>query len=136
MVRLLLTCVIALALAWAALLAALVIARPDGATLADVARVLPDLVRLLRRLAGDPAVPLGARVTLWLLAGYLASPIDLVPDFVPLLGYADDAIVAAVALRRVVHRAGSDAIERHWTGSPAGLAVVRLLAGVGTGTGG
>lgn len=65
--------------------------------------------------------------------GLPGVPIDLVPDFVPVLGYADDAIVAAVALRRVVRIAGVDAIDRQWTGSAAGRAVVRRLAGLGTG---
>ena len=55
---------------------------------------------------------------LWLLLGYLALPIDLVPDFIPVLGYADDAIVVALVLRSVVRRAGPDAIERHWPGTP------------------
>jgi uncharacterized membrane protein YkvA (DUF1232 family) len=51
---------------------------------------------------------------------------------VPVLGYADDAIVAAVALRRVVRIAGSEAIDHHWTGTVAGRAVVRRLAGLDT----
>lgn len=112
------------------LLVVLAVARPDGTTLADAARILPDTVRLLRRLAGDPQLPRSVRRTLWVLAGYLALPFDVVPDFVPVLGYADDAIVVAIALRRVVRAAGVDALERHWTRSPAGLAVVRRLAGV------
>ena len=52
------------------------------------------------------------------------------PDFIPILGYADDVIVVGLALRRIVRRAGADAIERKWTGSDAGLAVVRKLAGI------
>ena len=71
-------------------------------------------------------------MTLWLLLAYLASPIDLVPDFVPVLGYADDAIVAAVALRRVVRIAGSEAIDHRWTGTATGRDVVRRLAGLDT----
>lgn len=59
-------------------------------------------------------------------------PIDLVPDFVPVLGYADDAVIVAVVLRSVTRRAGSDALERHWPGTPAGLAAVRRLAGLAT----
>jgi uncharacterized membrane protein YkvA (DUF1232 family) len=50
---------------------------------------------------------------LWLLLAYLALPIDLVPDFIPMLGYADDAIVVAIVLRSVVRRAGADALTRH-----------------------
>ena len=54
------------------------------------------------------------RVRLWLLTGYLAMPIDLVPDVIPVLGYADDAIIVAIALRSVVRRAGIDAVRGHW----------------------
>lgn len=118
--------------AWIALVVVLAAARPEGATLAGAARLLPDIARLLRRLAGDPAVPRRARLTLWVLLAYLASPIDLVPDFIPVLGYADDAIVVALALRRVVRLAGPEAIDRHWTGTPAGREVVRRIAGLPT----
>lgn len=112
------------------LLIAFFAARPRGASLAEVLRLLPDLVRLLRRLAGDPEVPRGARVRLWLLLAYLALPFDLVPDFVPVLGYADDAIVVALVLRAVVRRAGPAVIRRHWSGSERGLAAVRRVAGI------
>ncbi|RBY85211.1 DUF1232 domain-containing protein [Blastococcus sp. TF02A-26] len=104
-------------------------ARPEDLTLREALRLLPDLVRLVRRLARDPEVPRGVRVRLWLLLAYLLSPVDLVPDVVPVLGYADDVVVVALALRAVVRRAGAEAITRAWPGSPAGLAVVLRLAG-------
>lgn len=119
-----------LLVAWLAMLAALALLRPEGTTLADATRLLPDLVGLVRRLARDPEVPRPARATLWFLTGYLLMPIDLVPDFIPVLGYADDAIVVAIALRRVVRSAGAGAVDRHWRGSAAGLAVVHRLAGI------
>lgn len=65
-----------------------------------------------------------------MLLVYLASPIDLIPDFIPVLGYADDAIVVAVALRSVVRSAGTEALTRHWPGTPEGLREVIRLAGV------
>ena len=100
------------------------------AALTEAARLLPDLLRLVSRLARDRSLPRRVRVLLWLLLGYLASPLDLVPDFVPVVGYADDAVVVALALRSVVRAAGSGPVERHWPGSPEGLAVVRRLAGL------
>lgn len=95
----------------------------------DLLRLAPDVVRLIRRLVVDPTVP---RATRWWLAGllvYLLSPIDLVPDFLPVIGYADDAIVVAVALRFAIRHAGMPAIERHWPGAPEGLRSVLTLVG-------
>lgn len=120
-----------LAVLWLALIAILWIAAPDRPRLREMLRLLPDVVRLLRRLAGDSTLPRGVRVRLWLLLGYLALPIDLVPDFIPVLGYADDAIVVALVLRSVTRRAGPEAVERHWPGTPEGLAAVRRLVGLG-----
>ena len=108
---------------------------PDAVTLKDALRLVPDLVRLIRRLAADKSITRGVRVRLALLLVYLASPIDLVPDFVPVVGYADDAVIVAVVLRSVVRSAGVEALGRHWPGSPAGLAIVEQLAGVKRGLG-
>jgi uncharacterized membrane protein YkvA (DUF1232 family) len=119
-----------LLLLWVALMMALWMSKPDDVRLRDAMRLLPDLLRLLKRLAGDDSLPRGVRVRLWLLLGYLAMPIDLVPDFIPVLGYADDAVVVAVALRSVTRRAGPQALDRHWPGTPEGLAAVRRLAGL------
>jgi uncharacterized membrane protein YkvA (DUF1232 family) len=121
---------IGLALAYLALLAALLVSRPKGNRLSEAMRLLPDVLRLLRRLAADSDVPRTARVRLALLLGYLALPFDLVPDFVPVLGYADDAIIASLVLRSVVRRAGSPLIRRHWPGSEDGLAALARLTGL------
>ncbi|MBG6215117.1 MAG: DUF1232 domain-containing protein [Cryobacterium sp.] len=103
---------------------------PGRASLVDLLRLAPDVVRLLKRLASDRAVPIGVRIWLGVLLVYLISPIDLIPDFIPVLGYADDALVVASALRFATRRAGSDAITKHWPGTPAGLAAVLRLAGL------
>lgn len=103
---------------------------PGRASLVDLLRLAPDVVRLLKRLATDRAVPVGVRIWLGVLLVYLISPIDLIPDFIPVLGYADDALVVAIALRFATRRAGSEAIERHWPGTPAGLAAVLRLVGL------
>jgi uncharacterized membrane protein YkvA (DUF1232 family) len=128
--RLLVGIGLGLVVTWLALLAALAVTKPQGATLSDAVRLLPDLIGLVRRLAGDPIVPRNARITLWVLVGYLLLPFDLVPDVLPGIGYADDAIVVAIALRRVVRTAGVEALVRHWRGSDAGFAIVRRLAGI------
>ena len=122
-----------LALLWLGLVLALWVARPDALRLRELVRLLPDLLRLLARLARDGSLPRGVRVRLWLLLGYLALPVDLVPDFIPVIGYADDAVVVALALRSVVRRAGPEALERNWPGTPDGLAAVLRLARVSGG---
>lgn len=115
------------ALIWVGLVAALWITKPDEVGVRETLRLLPDLLRLLKRLAADPAMPRGIRVRLALLLAYLALPIDLVPDFIPVLGYADDAIVVALVLRSVTRRAGPEALTKHWPGTPDGFAAVRRL---------
>ncbi len=119
-----------LALVWLALLVALLAARPRGGALKEAVRLLPDTLRLLKDLATDATLPPGVRVRLWLLFGYLALPFDLLPDFIPVLGYADDAILVALVLRSVVRRAGPEVVERHWAGSAEGLAALLRLAGL------
>jgi uncharacterized membrane protein YkvA (DUF1232 family) len=106
----------------------LLLARPKGPVLKEAMRLLPDALRLLKRLAMDRSVPRGVRVRLWLLFAYLAMPFDLVPDFIPVIGYADDAIIVAAALRSVVRRAGPEVIRRSWPGSEEGLAALWRLA--------
>ncbi|OAE03134.1 DUF1232 domain-containing protein [Arthrobacter sp. OY3WO11] len=120
-----------LLLAYAALLVLLwIYARrhPEAVTMKDALRLLPDLLRLVRRLAADRTLPAGVRVRLVLLLGYLLLPLDLVPDFIPVIGYADDAVIVALVLRSVLIRAGPGALERHWPGSPAGLEVILRAA--------
>ncbi len=104
-------------------------AHPDTVRMREALRLLPDLLRLLRRLLADGTLPAGVRVRVALLVVYLAVPFDLVPDVVPVIGYADDAVVVALVLRSVVRRAGAEALHRHWPGTPEGLALVLRLAG-------
>jgi uncharacterized membrane protein YkvA (DUF1232 family) len=119
-----------LLLAWIALVIVLAIARPRDGLLSEALRLLPDVLRLLRRLAADPTLPRGVRVRLGLLLVYLALPIDLIPDFIPVLGYADDAIITTVVLRSVVRRTGIDAVREHWPGTDDGFAALARLTGL------
>ena len=117
-------------LAWAALIAVLVIARPRGGLVREALRMLPDLLRLLPRLAADPTLPLRVRAGLALLLAYLAFPFDLVPDFIPVLGYADDAIIVAAVLRWAARQAGAEAIRRQWPGTDDGFAALCRITGL------
>jgi uncharacterized membrane protein YkvA (DUF1232 family) len=124
---------VAFLLCWLTMVVAMYLAgrrESDPSGLTEALRLLPDVIRLVRRLAGDPTLPRGVRIRLALLVGYLLCPIDLIPDFIPVVGYADDAIIVAWALRSVARVAGPEALERHWPGTPEGLRVVRRLARV------
>ena len=113
---------------WIALVAVLVVARPRGGLLHEALRLLPDTLRLIYRLAADRSQPRAVRVRLWLLLAYLALPFDVIPDFIPVLGYADDVIIACLVLRAVVRRAGGEAVTRHWPGSDDGLRALWRVA--------
>ena len=102
----------------------------DTTSTKDLLRLIPDVVRLVKRLASDPRVPRGTRIRLSILLVYLVLPIDLIPDFIPVIGYADDAIIAALILRTAARSAGTEAIEHHWPGTPDGLRAVKRLAGI------
>jgi uncharacterized membrane protein YkvA (DUF1232 family) len=121
---------VALLVMWSVLAAVLIAARPKGSSLQDALRLLPDTLRLLHRLATDASLPRGVRVRLWLLFAYLAVPFDLIPDFIPVIGYADDAIIVCLVLRSVVRRAGPAAVRAHWPGTPEGLDALWRAAGL------
>ena len=130
MLRIVIGLALGLSLTWLLFIAALLVARPRGMTLGECKQIVPDTVRLLRSLATDASLPRSLRRRLALLLGYLALPFDLVPDFIPVLGYADDVIVIALVLRSVVRSAGADAVGRHWQGGAEGLLLVRRLSGI------
>jgi uncharacterized membrane protein YkvA (DUF1232 family) len=114
-------------LAYLALIAALLVAgrRLDALALA---RFIPDCVVLLRRLIGDERVPRRRKLALLALVVYLSIPIDLVPDFIPVVGQLDDVIVAALALRYALRAGGPEVLRRHWPGPDRSLQVVMRLA--------
>jgi uncharacterized membrane protein YkvA (DUF1232 family) len=94
----------------------------------ELVRFIPDCIVLFKRLLRDPRVPRRAKLAIALLVPYLAMPFDLVPDFIPVAGQVDDAILVAAAMAYVVRRAGRDVIEELWPGSERGLRVVLALA--------
>jgi uncharacterized membrane protein YkvA (DUF1232 family) len=87
----------------------------------QLARLLPDLAALLRGLLRDPRVPPGSRVLLWIAIVWVVSPIDLLPEFLPVIGPLDDVIVVALVLRHLVKKAGPEVVRDHWRGDPAML---------------
>ena len=100
--------------------------RPDARALAGC---IPDCIVLFRRLLADPRVPRWRKVLLVAMIGYLASPIDLVPDFIPVAGQLDDAILVALVLRGVMRGGGESLLREHWPGPERSLRVIERLVG-------
>jgi uncharacterized membrane protein YkvA (DUF1232 family) len=94
-----------------------------------VAGFVPDCIVLFKRRIADPAVPRRRKVVLALLVAYLAMPIDLIPDFIPVAGQLDDAILVGLVLRGLVRGGGPDLVRRHWPGPESSLSVVLRLSG-------
>ena len=115
-----------LTLLYAGLVGALLLAgrRADAAAFA---RFVPDCVVLFRRLLSDPRVSRGRKVLLLALVAYLVMPLDLVPDFIPVAGQLDDAILVALVLRAIVRTGGAELLTEHWPGPERSLDVIRRL---------
>ncbi len=115
-------------LVYAGLLVAMVVAGRSGVA-RDVARFIPDCIALVRGLLRDPRVPRRHKRLLGVLIGYLALPFDIVPDFIPVAGHLDDALVVVLALRVVLRGSGSELVREHWRGPESSLALVLRFAG-------
>ena len=100
-----------------------------GVAARELALLLPNLILLFKDLLKDPRVPRGPKVVLAIGIVWLVSPIDLLPEFLPVLGPLDDAVVAALVLRHLVHRAGADVVREHWRGTPDTLELILRGAG-------
>ena len=118
---------VGLILLWILFVALLWILRPRDARLADLIRIVPDVLRLARSLIGDRSVPLGVRAALVGMVAWVVNPIDLIPEFIPVLGPLDDVVVAVLVLRYVRRRLGDDQLSRRWPGTPQGYV---LLGGI------
>lgn len=128
MTALLAAFVVVLVLYLAVVLALVAVGRHTDAR--ALAGFIPDCVVLTRRLLGDARVSRRHKAVLALLVGYLAMPIDLVPDFIPVAGQLDDAIVVGLVLRSVLRAAGPSLLAEHWPGPRQSLEVVANLTGV------
>lgn len=113
--------------AWILLVALLWLRRPRGIDLRDAVRTVPDVLRLARSLVADRTAPLGVRFALVGLLAWLLSPIDLIPEFIPVLGPFDDIVVAILVLRYVDRRLGRQALRRRWPGRNETWAVFQRL---------
>jgi uncharacterized membrane protein YkvA (DUF1232 family) len=121
--------VVGIAVLWAVVLVLFWFLRPKGVSVREVVRIVPDVVRMLRDIVRDPASPLDVRLVLIGLLAWIVSPIDLIPEFIPMLGPIDDAVVAVVALRYVRRRVGVAAMRARWPGSDDGFALLGRVVG-------
>src|SRR5437899_592206 len=114
-------------LLYSALVLALVIAgKREGAR--ALAGFIPDCIVLCGRLLRDPRVPRRKKALLVLLTGYLALPFDLIPDFIPVAGQLDDALIVALVLRSLLRGNGEALVREHWPGPSSSLALVLRIA--------
>jgi uncharacterized membrane protein YkvA (DUF1232 family) len=99
------------------------------ARLRELVLLLPRLARMLAALMGDPAVPKAAKVVLVALAVYLASPIDLIPDVIPLVGYLDDVLLVAIILDGILSHVDRAILLKYWpSGGPSIDAMAAIAA--------
>jgi uncharacterized membrane protein YkvA (DUF1232 family) len=103
--------------------------RPKGVPVSEIVGIVPDVLRLLRSVIADRSAPLDVRVVLVGLVAWIISPIDLIPEFIPVLGPLDDVVVGIVALRYVRRRVGLDDLRARWTGTTAGFAILTRIIG-------
>jgi uncharacterized membrane protein YkvA (DUF1232 family) len=122
---------VGIALMWVALLVVFALLRPKDVSVRELVRIIPDLLRLLRSLIADRSSPMDVRIVLVGLVAWIISPIDLIPEFIPVLGPLDDVVVAVVAMRYVRRRMGLETLRSRWTGTPEGFALLTRVIGAG-----
>jgi uncharacterized membrane protein YkvA (DUF1232 family) len=127
--RLLIGIALSIVALWALLLILFWLVRPKDVPVREVLRIVPDVVRLIRRVIADTNAPLDVRVVLVGLLIWIISPIDLIPEFIPGLGPLDDVIVAVVAMRYVRRRVGVADLQRRWPGTDDGFALLTRVIG-------
>ncbi len=96
----------------------------------DAALMLPNLVKLIGRLLVDPRVPRRSKITLGLAAAYVVSPVDLIPEVIPVIGWADDVLLVMFAIDSLIERAGPEVVEQHWDGPGDLLGMIREVVGI------
>jgi uncharacterized membrane protein YkvA (DUF1232 family) len=121
--------VVGLVVVWVVLIGLFWVLRPKDVRLREAVAVVPDALRLIRDLIADRQTPLDVRAVLVVVLIWLISPIDLIPEFIPVLGPLDDVVVAVIALRYTRRRLGIDRLRERWRGSDAGFELLTRVVG-------
>ena len=98
--------------------------------IADAALLLPNLIKLVGRLLLDPRVPRRAKISLGLASAYVVSPIDLIPEVIPVIGWADDVLIVMFAIDSLIDRSGRELVDEHWDGPGDLLSLIREVVGL------
>ena len=131
-IELIIGTIVGLLVLWIASLVLFFVLRPKDVPVRELLAVIPDVLRLLRSLIRDGAVPADVRLVVIGLIAWILSPIDLIPEFIPVLGPLDDVVVAIVAMRYVRRRVGIADLEARWQGTADGFALLTRVIGAGT----
>ena len=123
----LLLVLLGIAAVWLLLVLVLWIHRPTRELAAPLLRLVPDLAHMVRGVLRDPATPRSVKVAIGFLLIWLISPIDLIPEFLPVIGPLDDVVVAILVLRWSARRIGKASLESHWTGSKEGWHLIQRV---------
>ena len=119
----------ALVVLWAIALVVFWVLRPKGVSAREILGLIPDVLRLLRSIIGDRSAPPDVRLILVGLVAWIVSPIDLIPEFIPVLGPLDDVVVAIVAMRYVRRRVGVESLRDRWSGTDDGFTLLLRVIG-------
>ena len=122
---------VGLVVVWAIFLVLFWALRPKGVPVRELLGLIPDVLRLLRSVIGDRSAPADVRLVLVGLLAWILSPIDLIPEFIPVLGPLDDVVVAVVAMRYMRRRVGVADLRARWTGTDDGFALLLRVIGSG-----
>jgi uncharacterized membrane protein YkvA (DUF1232 family) len=129
--RIFVGCIATLAITWLLTVVAFIAIRPRGQSVRELAALFPNTLHLLRGLAADPGVSRGVRWRLLIAIAYNVQPFTLIPDFVPVIGLADNLVVTCWALRSAIRTAGPEAVHRHWPGTADQLTTLYRIGHLG-----
>lgn len=123
-VKVLIGLTVGLAVTWLVALIAILVVKRRSPDTPGLPRLLTQTIQLLGSLARDRTLPRGIRLRIAAAILYAGQPFNLIPDWIPVIGYADNVAVIGWTLRSVIRKAGPEAVAEHWRGTPESLSVL------------